>query len=151
MKRNLITLMGLTLAGLAATAGLASPVQVRTAGTKGQHTFMCPDCKTKVACAQVGDYRIGLVVDVDNPKLGTGKVVAHVQDKNKKPVNDAAVTATLSMPDHKHALEPLTLKSRGKGEYAAPVHGLGMTGGWNALVEVNVGGDKVHQTFSFAR
>lgn len=151
MKRNLMGLLGGVIAVASLGSALAAPVPVKTLGTKSQTSFMCPDCKSKVACAQAGDFRIGLVVDVDNPKLGTGMLVAHVSDKHQKPVDNAQVTVTLSMPKHGHGKKPIALKSKGDGEYTASVQGLGMTGQWNALVDVNVGGDRVHQTFAFTR
>lgn len=151
MKRNLLTVLGGALAVVGISGAMASSIPVKTAGTKSQTSFMCANCKTKVACAQAGDFRIGLVVDIDNPKLGTGKLVVHVQDKDKAAVDNAKVSVTLSMPKHGHTKKPINLKSNGEGEYAAQVQGLQMPGGWNALVEVNVDGDAVHQAFVFSR
>jgi hypothetical protein len=130
----------------------ATPLKVKTHGTKSQSVFMCADCKSKVSCAKVGDYIVGLVVDVDSPKLGGGQLVAHVQDADKHPVNDAKVVVTLSMPAHKHAGKPIALKSRGHGEYAAKTNTLGMSGGWLATVAVTPkSGDTVKQVFAFAK
>jgi len=138
--------------GLLATAAFAGPVKVVTKGTKSQNVFMCPDCKTNVSCARVGDYIIGLAVNIENPKLGTGKLVAHVQDAHKQAVNDAKVAVTLSMPEHKHGGKPIALKSRGHGEYAATTNALGMSGAWRAEVAVTPkSGDTVKQVFAFSK
>lgn len=151
MKRTLTTLLGGVLAVVTLGSVAAAPLKVKTQGTKSQTSFMCPDCKSKVTCAQAGDFIIGLVVDQDNPKLGTGNLVVHVQDKAKKPVDNAKVSVALSMPKHGHGRKPIVLKSRGHGEYAAQVQGLNMSGAWQAVVEVNAAGDVVRQTFSFAK
>ena len=151
MRRNALTLLGGALAVAALSSVAAAPLKVKTVGTRGQTSFMCPDCKSKVTCAQAGDFIIGLVVDQDNPKLGTGNLVVHVQDKAKKPVNNARVSVTLSMPKHGHGKKPMVLKSRGHGEYASQVQGLNMSGAWQAVVEVSAAGDVVRQTFSFAK
>ena len=140
------------LAGaLAVSSVVASPLKVRTEGTKSQTVVMCPNCKAKVACAQVGDYNVGLLVDQDNPKLGTGKLVVHVQDKAKKPVEGAKVEVTLSMPKHEHGSKPIALKAGKPGEYAAPIQNLGMAGAYRADVAVTVDGDTVKQAFSFSK
>ena len=151
MKRNTLTLIVGTVAVLAVGSVFASPLKVRTLGTKSQVAFMCADCKTKVACAQAGDYTIGLVVDQDNPKLGTCKLVVHVQDKAKKPVEGAQVAVALSMPKHEHGGKPLSLKAGNPGEYATSIHGIGMAGAYRADVAVTVNGDSVKQAFSFAK
>lgn len=151
MKRDSLTRLWGALALVAAGSAAASPLKVRTEGPGAQTSIMCPDCKTRVTCAQAGDFRIGLVVDEDNPKLGTANLVAHVHDKNKKPVDNAKVSVTLSMPKHGHGKKPIALKSRGHGEYAAPVQGLNMSGAWKAVVEVNQAGDIVRQSFGFTK
>lgn len=148
-KIHIAAITSFSLLGIAASAG---PLKVATKGTKSQSVFMCPDCKTNVSCAKVGDYIVGLVVDVENPKLGTGQLVAHVQDARKKSVNDAKVVVKLSMPVHKHSAKPIALKSRGDGEYAAKTNTLGMSGGWLAEVAVTPkSGDTVKQLFAFTK
>lgn len=151
MKRNTFGIAAGLMALVAAGSVFASPLKVRTLGTKGQETFMCADCKTKVSCAQVGDYTIGLVVDQDNPKLGTGKLIVHVQDKAKKPVDGAKVTVALSMPKHEHGGKPIALKGGKDGEYTSGIQHLGMPGDYRADVAVVVKGDTVKQAFSFTK
>lgn len=149
MKRTLALLtVALALAG----AALAAPLKVRSLGTKSQQVEMCPNCKDKVTCAKVGDYTIGFLPDLENPKTGSGKVSVHVKDKAGKPVDDAKVSVALSMPKHGHKKkEPLTLKSTGSGWYSTPTT-LVMPGGWQADVVVTpASGDKVSQSFSFAK
>ncbi|MBM3457431.1 MAG: hypothetical protein FJX77_02690 [Armatimonadetes bacterium] len=136
----------------AAGTALAAPVNVRTEGTKSQTVVMCPDCHKKSACAQVGDYVVGMSVDLDNAKLGTGRLVAHVQGKDKTPVADAKVSVAISMPDHKHGGKPLELKQDRKGHYIGTSNRLGMAGRYRAVVSVTpAGGDTVKQAFTFTR
>lgn len=144
----LIAAAAVMLAG----AALAAPVNVRTEGTKAQTVIMCPDCRSKIACAGVGDYVIGLSVDLENAKLGSGTLTAHVQDKSKHPVTDAKVSVALSMPDHKHGGKPIAMKHAGHGKYSAAAQHLGMTGRYRAEVSVKTAGDDtVKQVFSFSR
>jgi hypothetical protein len=151
MKTSIHPLLAMALAAMAVSVAVASPLKVKTEGTKGQNVVMCPDCKEKLACAKAGDYTIGFAAEVDNPKLGNGKIIVHVKDKGGKPVTDAEVVVKLTMPEHKHGKEPLVLKSAGHGAYAAATQ-LGMGGTYHALVQVAPkGGDAVQQTFSFAK
>jgi hypothetical protein len=55
MMERRVGLLNLAIALLAASTVVAAPLNVRTLGTKGQETFMCADCKSKVSCAHVGD------------------------------------------------------------------------------------------------
>lgn len=137
---------------LLATVAWSSPLQVKTLGTKSQVITMCPDCKEKITCATVGDYTIGFDADLENSKLGTATVAVHLLDKAKKPVKDAAVFVTLTMPNHKYQTsKPITLKHAGHGRYVASTH-LTMTGSWRAAVEVTpASGDSVKQVFVFTR
>jgi hypothetical protein len=151
MARHTFGLAVGVLAVLAVGSVFAGPLKVRTLGTKSQETIMCPDCKSKVSCAQVGDYTIGLVVDQDNAKLGTGKLIVHVQDKTKKPVEGAKVSVALSMPKHEHAAKPVDLKGGKHGEYSTGIQHLGMPGDYRADVAVVVNGDTVKQAFSFTK
>lgn len=140
------------LALLVAGAALAAPMKVRTEGTKSQAVIMCKDCSAKAACAKAGDYLVGLTVDLQSPKHGTGRIVAHVQDKGKQPVTDAKVTVALSMPDHKHGGKPIVLKHEGHGKYAIGTNRLEMGGRYRAEVAVTTaGGDTVKQVFSFTK
>lgn len=137
---------------LLATAVVASPLKVQTPGTKSQTVLMCEDCKSKVACARVGDYTIGLTVDLENPKLGTGRLAVHVQDRQKKPVTDARVTVALAMPDHKHGGKPVSLTHDRHGMYSASTQNLRMPGRYVAEVAVTLAsGDTVKQKFGFTR
>jgi nitrogen fixation protein FixH len=90
-------------------------------------------------------------VDQDNPKLGTGKLIVHVQDKAKKPVEGAKVTVALSMPKHEHGAKPVELNGGKHGEYSTGIQHLGMPGDYRADVAVVVNGDTVKQAFSFAK
>lgn len=136
---------------LLVTAGVASPLKVRTHGTKSQQVIMCAECKENITCAKVGDYTIGFHADLDNPKTGAAKVAVHVKDKAGKSVDNAKVAVTLTMPKHKHGKKPLTLKSTGHGRYEAPTL-LVMPGAWSATVEVTpASGDTVKQSFSFSK
>jgi len=150
MKRTLT--LAATAAALLITAVTASPLKVKTAGTKSQAVTMCADCKEKITCATVGDYIIGFDADLESPKLGTATVAVHLRDKAKQPVTDAKVLATLTMPNHKHQNEtPVTLKHVGHGRYVTSTH-FTMTGIWKAQVEVTpAGGDTVKQVFTFTR
>jgi len=135
----------------AAGVAFASPLKVRTFGTKSQQVIMCPDCSAKLACAKVGDYSIGFSADLESPKSGAAAVAVHVLDKGKKGVDDAAVVVTLTMPNHKHGKAPFTLKSAGHGRYAAATK-LVMPGAYQADVAVTLaGGDTVKQSFSFTK
>lgn len=149
--RRIELLSALAGAVLLAGAVAAAPLQVRTYGSKSQQVVMCPDCKEKIACAKVGDYSVGFDADVENTKTGAARVAVHVKDKAGKPVDDAAVTVTLTMPKHAHGKKPLELKSAGHGRYETATI-LGMAGGWKADVQVKPAtGDTVTQAFSFAR
>jgi len=148
-----VTTLGAALLALTVTgAAFALPLKVRTAGTKAQHVIMCPDCKSKVACATAGDYTIGLSVDLEGPKVGTGRLVVHVQDKTKAPVTGAAVVATVSMPEHKSAGKRITLKHDRHGRYLGSTNAMGHTGAYRLEVAVTpAGGDTVNQVFTFRR
>lgn len=150
MKRNTLFLLP-ALSALTAVTAIAAPMNVKTAGTKSQTVTMCPDCKTKISCAKVGDYTVGLAVDQEYPKLGKGKIYVHVK-KDDQPVTDAKVEVALSMPHHHHASKPLTLKHEAHGRYVGTTSGLNMTGAYAAQVTVTpVGGDAVKQNFTFAK
>jgi hypothetical protein len=150
MKRNTLFLIP-ALTALTAVSAVAVPMNVKTKGTKAQTVAMCPDCKTKISCAKVGDYTIGLAVDQEYPKLGKGKVFVHVK-KGDEPVTDAKVELALSMPNHHHADKPLTLKHEAHGRYVGSTAGLNMTGAYAADVTVTpAGGDAVKQSFTFAK
>ncbi|MFN3653366.1 MAG: FixH family protein [Armatimonadota bacterium] len=147
-----VNIVALAATAILAGAAFAAPMKVRTAGTKSQSILMCEECQAKMSCAQVGDYLIGLNVDLENPKLGAGKIVAHVQDKQKQPVTNAKVTVALSMPDHKHGGKPITLKHESHGKYVAKSNRLGMSGNYRAEVAVKTsGGETVKQVFSFTK
>lgn len=144
-----IRVLGLGLA-LSAVAAIASPVRVHTLGTKSQAVEMCPDCKSKVACAQVGDYRIGLSGDLP-AKQGSGSFTVHLQDKSGKPVPNAKVEVTFSMPKHGHSMT-VPAKHRRMGEYVATSNRLSMPGGWEVEVRALLeGGDTVKQRFAYSR
>jgi hypothetical protein len=150
--RYLNTLATAAAALALAGAALASPMKVRTEGTKSQSVLMCKDCSAKAACAKAGDYVVGLTVDLENPKVGSGRIIAHVQNQEKQPVTNAKVTVALSMPDHKHGGKPIALKHDGHGKYVAATQHLGMAGRYHAEVAVTTaGGDTVKQTFSFTK
>jgi hypothetical protein len=146
-----------TLAIAVTTVGLASaafalPLKVRTEGTKSQSTVMCADCKTKVSCAQVGDYVLGLTVDLESGKVGNGRLIVHVQDKAKAPVTDAKVVANLSMPEHKNAGKALTLKHQAHGQYQSNTNLLNHPGAYRVEVAVTpASGDTVKQVFTFSK
>jgi hypothetical protein len=149
MKRTMV--LAASAAVLLVAVGIASPLKVRTLGSKSQQVVMCPDCNEKITCARVGDYTVGFDADLDSPKSGAATVAVHLKDKTGKPVNDAGVVATLTMPKHEHGKKPLTLKNTGHGRYEATTQ-LVMSGGWRADVEVTpAGGDTVKQSFSFSR
>jgi hypothetical protein len=132
-------------------AAYASPLKVRTNGTKSQNVTMCPDCKEKISCAKVGDYTIGFSADLDNVKTGTSKVAVHVRDNADKPEDDAKVEAVNSKPKHGHQPKAHTLKNAGHGMYSTTTQ-LQMPGAWQADVEViPAGGDTVKQSFSFSK
>lgn len=151
MKTRTLLLTAVTLGALTVGIAGASPLKLKTEGTKSQTVTMCADCKAKVTCAQVGDYIVGLVVDQENPKLGTGNLVVHVKNAAKEPVKDAKVVVNLTMPEHKHALKPFTLKHDAHGKYFTTIKDLKMPGAWKAEVAVTpANGDTVKQVFTFA-
>jgi nitrogen fixation protein FixH len=144
--------LGSAVALLLASVALASPLKVKSQGSKSQTVTMCAECNEKITCAKVGDYTIGLDADLENAKLNSTVLSVHVQDEAKNPVTDAKVVATLSMPHHKHGSnKPLTLKHTGHGRYVANTK-LVMTGAWRAEVAVTpASGDTVKQTFIITR
>ncbi|MGV3722615.1 MAG: FixH family protein [Actinomycetota bacterium] len=144
--------IALAVALLLTSAALASPLKVKTQGTKSQTVTMCAECKGKVSCAQVGDYTIGLDANLEYAKLNSTVLSVQVLDTARNPVTDARVVATLSMPNHKHGSnKPLTLKHAGHGRYIANTK-LVMTGAWRAEVAVTpASGDTVKQTFVITR
>ena len=150
MKRNLFPVaVGLT--ALLAGSLAASPLKVKTLGARSQTVVMCPNCKEKITCAKAGDYTIGFDADLDNPKLGSGRIAVHVKDAAGKPVSNAKVAVKLSMPGHGHEPRTVALKSAGHGRYAANTR-LVMPGGWNAEVQVTpASGDTVKQSFAFSK
>lgn len=151
MKTGTFAALAMAVGVLALNAALAAPLKTRTLGAKSQQVKMCPDCKEKITCAKAGDYTIGFDADLDSPKTGAAKVAVHVLDKAGKPVENAKVTATVSMPQHGHGKKPLTLKSTGHGRYEADTN-LMMPGAWRADVEVTpASGDTVKQAFSFSK
>jgi len=150
MRTNTLFLIP-ALTALTTMAAIAGPMNVKTKGTKSQTVAMCPDCKSKITCAKVGDYTIGLAVDQEYPKLGKGKVYVHVKSGDQ-PVTDAMVEVALSMPNHHHASKPLALKHETHGRYVGATTGLNMTGAYAAEVKVTpAGGDVVKQSFTFAK
>ncbi len=155
MKRaiNLATASAALFATLGLTAvSFAGPLKVRTHGGKSQQVMMCPDCNAKLACAAVGEYHLGLDVNVDSPKTSGAVVAVHVMDKDKKPVRDAKVTLDLSMPGHGHrSRETLKLRHTGDGRYEAAT-AIVMPGAYQADVRATLAGaDTVKQSFSFSR
>ncbi len=151
MKPYTLIALSATVSLVALNVSSSSPLKTRTLGTKSQEVVMCPDCREKIACAKAGDYTIGFDADLDSPKTGSGKVAVHVKDAAGNPVENAAVTVTLTMPDHKHGKAPLKLKSVGHGRYQTATQ-LVMPGAWKATVEVRpAGGDTIKQVFTFAR
>lgn len=148
--RSALAAAGITM--ILAGAAFASPLKVRTEGSKSQVVVVRPDGSSKTARARVGDYRIGLTVDLESVKLGTGRIIAHVQDKNKKPVTDATVNVALSMPHHKHGSKPIELRHSSHGRYVGATNRLGHRGLYRAEVSVALtGGETVKQVFSFRR
>jgi hypothetical protein len=145
-------LAAMAAVALLAGAAVGGPLKVRTHGTKSQNVVMCAECKAEVQCARVGDYIIGLTADLENPKLGSGRLTAHVQDSDNRPVTDASVRVTLSMPDHRHRSKTVALKHWGHGQYVTTAPRLRMSGRYDAEVAVTLaGGDTVKQVFSFTR
>ncbi len=150
MKRTMT--LAFSAAILLGAAGFASPLKVRTSGSGSQQVMLCPDCNAKLSCAMVGDYRLGLDVNIDSPKTGGAVIAVHVMDKDKKPVTDAKVKLDLSMPTHGHrARETLKLRHTGGGRYEAAT-AIVMLGGYKANVSALLaGGDTVKQSFSFSK
>jgi hypothetical protein len=139
---------------LAATPGLtlASPLKVGTVGGESQMALMCPHCNTPIVGATTGDYTIGFSADLQSVKTGLAQVIVSVTDKSGAPVKDAKVVVTLSMPEHGHALKPLTAKSRGNGTYSTSATLVQMNTPWNAEVAVTTAkGETVKQVFTFHR
>lgn len=151
MKTGTFGALAMAVGVLSLNTALAAPLKTHTLGAKSQQVKMCPECKQKITCAKAGDYTIGFDADLDNPKTGAAKVAVHVLDKAGKPVENAAVVATISMPKHGHGKKPLPLKSAGHGRYEATTN-LTMPGAWRADVEITpASGDTVKQAFSFGR
>jgi hypothetical protein len=150
MKRITAPLLAICALYVASVV-VASPLKVRTLGTKAQTVEMCPDCKSKLSCAQVGDYTLGFKADLESPKSGITTLDVHVQDAAGNPVETAKVVVTATMPGHGHGQKPLTLKGAGHGRYTAKTIFV-MPGAWRAAVAVTpVTGDTVRQSFSFSR
>jgi hypothetical protein len=147
MKRTLISA---SAAILLMTASSASPLKVRTLGSKAQQVVICPECSEKLSCAKVGDYLIGLDVNLDSPKTGAATVSVHLMDQNKKPVTDAKATLALSMPSHGHKRELLHLRNSGHGRFEAATV-IVMPGAYQADVEVSpAGGDRIRRRLALA-
>jgi hypothetical protein len=152
MKTTLLRLSMLTVLLVLAGSAAASPLRVRTAGTKSQLVVMCPDCSQMITCAQMGDYLVGLSADLENPKFGLARFNLRVTDKDGAPVSNAKVALVLSMPEHGHASKPFTAKRAGKGKYVASTNALVMQGAWRAEVALTtLKGDTVKQVFTFTR
>jgi hypothetical protein len=145
-------LLALVLATTPALAK-ADPLKVGTGGGDSQIVIMCPDCKAQIVCAKAGDYNLAFSADVENPKLGTARLTIRVTDKAGAPVTGLKVVAALSMPEHQHALQPMTATSPfGKGEYWISTGQLRMDGVWNAQVAITTPkGDTVKQAFTFRK
>ena len=75
----------------------------------------------------------------------------HLQDKSGKPVPNAKVEVSFSMPKHGHSVM-VPAKHRRGGEYVATSNRLSMPGGWEVEVRALLeGGDTVKQRFAYSR
>jgi anti-sigma factor ChrR (cupin superfamily) len=152
VKRNGFFLLAMAAAVAVTTAAASGPLKVRTRGTASQQIVMCPDCREEIACATVGDFILGLAVDLQNSKTGLTRLTVHVRDEKSTPVTDATVAITLSMPRHRHRSRVLTARHQGHGRYVINNASVRMTGDWQAEVAATTAqGDTVKQEFAFKR
>lgn len=152
MRHTLCSSMLLALLWVVPARALASPLEVRTAGSASQTITMCPSCGTSGVCARPGDFELRLTVDLRQPYMGNARLAVRVTTRSGVPVDDAGVLITLTTPEQGRLLLPLTAKRQAAGEYAVLTDRLNASGLWTADVAVTTAkGDTVHQQFTFKR
>ena len=106
----------LLLLGTASRLTLASSLPVNTPGSESP-MIRCPHCNTPIAAAAIGDYTLAFTGEPEDPQRDTARLSVTVTDRSGVPVKDAGLQVTLSMPEHGHALKPMTAHGDGTGKY----------------------------------
>ena len=73
--------------------------------------------------------------------------VAHITDQHSQPVNDAQVTAALTMKLMDMGTTSLTFTPKGGGNYEGAIKDVDMSGPWNLAVKVAQGNREVTKDF----
>jgi len=73
----------------------------------------------------------------------------HIADSNGKPVENARLTASLTMTFMDMGKTELKFEPKGRGGYAASVQNFDMSGPWELTVDAVQGAVQVHKTFQF--
>lgn len=153
MKKITITVMGMAL--LAAV--LTSTITGCNQGGKQTETLPTtsrtpPSAALSSAAAlgmaqAAGPFQVTLTTDPAAPTEGAARLSA-VVTRSSIPVDDAEVSAALSMPTMKMGGPNITLEHKGGGRYEGPVS-LSMGGVWQAVVTVTDDGGTGTATYSF--
>ena len=101
-----------------------------------------------VAGNNTGPLRIDLKLSPERPSMTKPiTFVAHITDERSQPVNDAHVTAALTMKVMDMGTTKLNFTSKGNGNYEASINSVDMSGPWNLAVEAAEGNTKVKKDF----
>jgi nitrogen fixation protein FixH len=121
---------------------------VRPVGGERQCTVTCPHCGAPIGGATARDTTIAFSADVLQIKTGVIQFYVDVTDPTGKPLTNAKVAITLSMPGHEHVRTVQV--NGGKGGHYSAVTFLNMVGQWMADVKAtSPNGETVSQAFTF--
>ena len=98
--------------------------------------------------AESAALKLNLTVVPDHPSM-TKPIVfqVHVTNAQGQPVNDAKLSAALTMKLMDMGATQLTFTPKGSGDYEASVKSTDMSGPWNLAVNAAEGGATVKQNF----
>lgn len=93
--------------------------------------------------SQPSDHKVSLSSKPSRPELGKNSLDIQIRDKAGKPVSDAQVTLTASMPGMKMSTDDDIIQTENKknGHYAGTVD-LSMGGKWQVTVHIKQGHTK---------
>lgn len=131
MKRSLLLLLSLIVAGCAGTSTTTTPQSVSASELPANVKL------NGVALGdglRAGEYVVWLTSAAE-PKRGAAQLEALVLDKDNQPVTDAAVSFDIDMTNMSHGKNVVKTTAAGDGHYAGDVHFM-MGGPWRVIVTI---------------